>query len=217
MSNFEVQIESVIAAAERLASKGVEISAALNAGYQAIANLGTSRSWIGNQYNNVVNALNSHIDTLNSLIRTSIAEIPDALSTAAQNYAIADGISIRAAAPENVTQIEEVQKPSHRDGEIVCKDGEINDACSNFTNNFQTAASEIASYRSIFHEICNADWVGAAMESYSSAIEGFAISASTASADINNAITSNMREALDILQGAESNTQQVAASQISHN
>ena len=201
--DFEVSVTAVINCASALSQLGNQVSEKLHLAFLNIEDLGLSKSWIGNQYDNVVDSINKYVDELNQLIIDASVTIPTNLELAAKNYAIADGIPIFNANINRPTLLEPILKSNHPEGQIIYKEDYIDSARTVFSQNFIAVDGTLNYYSHVFSGIIQNEWVGKAMEQYLSAVNKFSKNATAISNDINNVIKENINIAQISLNTAE--------------
>lgn len=201
--DFEVSVTAVINCASALSQLGNQVSEKLHLAFLNIEDLGLSKSWIGNQYDNVVDSINKYVDELNQLIIDASVTIPTNLELAAKNYAIADGIPICNANINRPTLLEPILKSNHPEGQIIYKEDYIDSARTVFSQNFIAVDGTLNYYSHVFSGIIQNEWVGKAMEQYLSAVNKFSKNATAISNDINNVIKENINNAQISLNTAE--------------
>lgn len=77
--------------AKEMRAKAVDMNENLTKAYDIMKKLHADNNWKGNRYNLVSAAFNKQIECLNSILTTTVTDIPFAIEVAANNYSSADG------------------------------------------------------------------------------------------------------------------------------
>ena len=77
--------------AKEMRQKALEMNTNLAKAYEIMQKLHADNNWKGNRYNIVSAAFNKQVDCLNSILTSTVTDIPFAIEVAANNYSSADG------------------------------------------------------------------------------------------------------------------------------
>ena len=77
--------------AKEMRQKALEMNTNLAKAYEIMQKLHADNNWKGNRYNIVSAAFNKQVDCLNSILISTVTDIPFAIEVAANNYSSADG------------------------------------------------------------------------------------------------------------------------------
>ena len=77
--------------AKEMRQKALEMNTNLAKAYEIMQKLHADNKWKGNRYNIVSAAFNKQVDCLNSILTSTVTDIPFAIEVAANNYSSADG------------------------------------------------------------------------------------------------------------------------------
>lgn len=77
--------------AKEMRQRALEMNTNLAKAYEIMQKLHADNNWKGNRYNIVSAAFNKQVDCLNSILTSTVTDIPFAIEVAANNYSSADG------------------------------------------------------------------------------------------------------------------------------
>lgn len=77
--------------AKEIRSMALDMNANLTKAYETMKKLHSDNNWKGNRYNTVSAAFNKQVECLNSILTSTVTDIPLAIEVAANNYSSADG------------------------------------------------------------------------------------------------------------------------------
>ena len=139
--------------AKEMRAKAIDMNENLTKAYEIMEKLHSNNNWRGNRYNLVSSAFNKQVECLNSILTTTVTDIPFAIEVASNNYSSADGTgrphdeikkainSIQKLAENNATDI------------MTYMPNQVHEAQKNITDCIAKAKADLDAIISLYGEV----------------------------------------------------------------
>jgi len=192
-----VDYEAMPNQAKQMRNYGKDLNTQVTTAYQSVDEM--RKSWYGKRYNSLVQEFNKIIPNLNELLDLVVGEIPFAIETVANNYALADkGAKVTSAvkeAPRKITNITESKEVGMR-----FLTAEVSDTQTKVTKNFQTSKDIMNTIEGEYKKI---NWSSEAADTFRNKFTTLKNSIVKSFEDINSQFTQLMNQTKDDIQATE--------------
>lgn len=198
MANItKVDYEAIPRQAMSMRNHGKELNKELTEAYRTIDEM--HNSWFGKRYNELVTEFNKIIPSINELLDLVVGEIPFALETVANNYAMADrGSGVTKAAKEAPSKIVDLSIRNDVGMKFVTEG--VTTCQSKVTKNFQNAKEKMNVIESEYARIT---WQSEAAEAFKARFQKLKGEILNSLDELNSSFTNLMNQTKEDIQRTE--------------